>query len=538
MRRLWLDFGWVLLWALGLAIALWIRPLLPSDETRYVSAAWEMWTRGDFLVPHLNGETYSHKPPLMFWSMHAGWWIFGVNDWWPRLVSPIAGLAALFAARSLALDLWPDRPEVARLVPWLLIGSLFWALFGTVTMFDMWNALFATTGLVGIVRAATGRMASGFIILGVSIGLGVLAKGPVILLYTLPPALLVPWWLNTQSPVRLATWYAGLVGSIGLGAAIALCWALPAAASGGDAYTQAIFWGQTAGRVEKSFAHGRPFWWYVPLLPLLLFPWVFWPRLWRGGFQIPSRQDWQVRVAIAWLLPAFVAFSFISGKQPHYLLPLFPALALMAAVRLSRRSTPGPWDQRFPAGITFVAGIILAVLPMTVVIFPDLWSGVRLPYWLFEVSPFGGVGLMVLSGLMLRWRRDENDQIAWKMALIAPVTVGLVHLFVFSAAIPAYDLKAVSTLIKGLQSEGRAVAWRQKYHSQFHFLGRLRQPVLVVKNQPLPDWFSEHPNGVMIMTHKMRPPANLKPVFWQPYRGGYLAVWDRQAIETGNSLFE
>ena len=62
---------------------IWLRPLWPVDETRYASVAWEMWLRGDFLVPHINGEPYSHKPPLLFWLIQAGWALFGVNDWWP-----------------------------------------------------------------------------------------------------------------------------------------------------------------------------------------------------------------------------------------------------------------------------------------------------------------------------------------------------------------------------------------------------------------------------------------------------------------------
>jgi hypothetical protein len=52
---------------------IWLRPLWPVDETRYASVAWEMWLRGDFLVPYINGEPYSHKPPLLFWLIHAGW---------------------------------------------------------------------------------------------------------------------------------------------------------------------------------------------------------------------------------------------------------------------------------------------------------------------------------------------------------------------------------------------------------------------------------------------------------------------------------
>jgi len=82
---------WTGLWLVLMATALKFRPLLPVDETRYLAVAWEMWRDGNFIVPHLNGMTYSHKPPLLFWLMHLGWSIFGVNDWWPRLVAPLFG---------------------------------------------------------------------------------------------------------------------------------------------------------------------------------------------------------------------------------------------------------------------------------------------------------------------------------------------------------------------------------------------------------------------------------------------------------------
>ncbi len=60
-------------WVLLLMLALLSRHLLAVDETRYVSVAWEMWLRGDWLVPHLNGEPYDHKPPLLFWLIHLSW---------------------------------------------------------------------------------------------------------------------------------------------------------------------------------------------------------------------------------------------------------------------------------------------------------------------------------------------------------------------------------------------------------------------------------------------------------------------------------
>ena len=68
------------MWLLLVGVTLKLRPLLPVDETRYLSVAWDMWQNDNFLVPHLNGAPYSHKPPLLFWLMHLGWSIFGVND--------------------------------------------------------------------------------------------------------------------------------------------------------------------------------------------------------------------------------------------------------------------------------------------------------------------------------------------------------------------------------------------------------------------------------------------------------------------------
>ncbi|HHB76580.1 MAG TPA: glycosyltransferase, partial [Desulfobulbus sp.] len=59
-------YGWIPLWLVLVITALLCRPPLPIDETRYLSVAWEMWQNHQFLVPHINGLPYSHKPPLLF----------------------------------------------------------------------------------------------------------------------------------------------------------------------------------------------------------------------------------------------------------------------------------------------------------------------------------------------------------------------------------------------------------------------------------------------------------------------------------------
>src|SRR4030065_891692 len=137
----------LLLLAALTAVALLTRPLIPIDETRYVSAAGEMWLRGDFLVPFKNGEPYSHKPPFMFWMFHAGWALFGVNDWWPRLVLPLFSAGTLLLTYSLARRLWPQHAGLGGQAALVLVSALLWIRFSTPVMFDVMLAVWVLLGM-------------------------------------------------------------------------------------------------------------------------------------------------------------------------------------------------------------------------------------------------------------------------------------------------------------------------------------------------------------------------------------------------------
>jgi hypothetical protein len=163
----------------------------------------------------------------------------------------------------------------------------------------------------------------------------------VVLIHVLPVVLLAPWWTSDpQNPKRAGNWrrwYLGATAAVALGAALALAWALTAAGSEGSAYGSAILWEQTAGRITHAFAHRRPLWWYLPLIPVILLPWTLWPPWWRVLAQVCRRPvELPARFALAWVVPGFSILSLISGKQVHYLIPLLPGVALLAGVAYSR----------------------------------------------------------------------------------------------------------------------------------------------------------------------------------------------------------
>ena len=503
-------------------VAIVCRPMTPIDETRYVSVAWEMWLRGDFLVPFKNGAPYSHKPPLMIWMFQAGWAVFGVNEWWPRLVSPLFSAGGLLLTMALARRLWPQRAGVDGQAVVILASCLLWTIFSTSAMFDVLLAFFTLIGMHGTLLAADGKARRGFALLGLAIGLGVLAKGPVILLHILPAAVLAPWWNRDHPGLRWSRWYGGILLAVLLGAAIALAWAIPAGMAGGEAYRRAIFWGQTADRMVQSFAHRRPLWWYLPLLPLIFFPWFVWPGLWRAAGQF-ARQglDRGGRFCLAWLLPVFVAFSFISGKQPHYLIPIFPAFALLAA--------------RAMANGTRVGGLWLPVLAVLAI------GGALLGMSLGWIKPLGDEltelpqlwpGLLLL--LLAAGAYWFGRQLAKPLALLALLGAALSALLQLALARPlyaAYDVHPLALAIHQAQDSGRLVAHAGEYHNQYHFAGRLQKPLQVLdSDEDLQVWLTAHPQDYAVLYLKnSKRLQGVSVLAAQPYLGGAAALLDAPA---------
>ena len=522
------------LWLIVMAAALFARPPLPVDETRYLAVAWDMWLEGHYLVPHLNGEPYSHKPPLLFWLINLGWWAFGVNEWWPRLIAPATGLASLFLAARLAAALWPSVGAARRFAPPLLFGGLYWALFTTLTMFDMLLALFTLLALLGLVRAARRGGFGGFALAGLAIGLGVLAKGPAILVHVLPAAVAAPWWAGrldgATTPVRLGgRWAIGVAAAVAIGAAIGLAWAVPAGSAGGPEYRDAILWGQSAGRMLDSFAHAEPWWLYVVVLPALLLPWTVWPLAWRAARRLGAHWgDGGVRLCAVWFVAALLIFSTISGKQFHYLLPELPALTLLLARLLAAEADapPRPGDAIPPALLAALAGAAVVALPWVTALKAEA-------PWLDHLAAGWGLALIAAGAALVAAGRLNLAARLSMLAATAAVAVVAAHLALKPVLAAFYDLRPVAGRLAEWEGQGIALANFGKYHGQYHFLGRLKKPIAVVgvAASDERDFLAAHPTGRIVAYHDTLPErGGAKPVEVFRFRSRVIAVWDAATV--------
>ena len=457
----------LLSWALLTLAALAWRPLTPIDETRYAAVAWQMWLSGDPISLTLNGALYVDKPPLLFWLTTLGWLVVGPVAWWPQVLSALFALGTLALVVRLGRRLAADRDDVAWTCALLVAASFYWMAFTGAFMFDTALSFFVVLAVSAVAWAARDGGWRAWALAGAAMGFGVLTKGPVTLLHVLPLALLAPWW-RERAPHAAAgwgAWFRGVAVAVVLAVLIALAWAVPAAIAGGDALGREIFWSQSVDRIVTTSHLQRPAWYYLATLPLLLFPWLFWPAVWRGVAALArqvrsaSALPQGLRFALAWALPVLVTLSLFHGKQVQYLLPEVPAFAFVLASALAA---------------VLGAGEVLR-------------GALRL----------GAASVLVALGLYL----------------------GVVRAFA-----AAYDTRPVGEHLATLQAAGTPIAHLGKYHGQFHFAGRLRQPLQVLHDaREVREWAARHPQGRIVVYSRAMPGGG--PEFTHRYRTQYTSVW-------------
>ncbi|MGY0614973.1 ArnT family glycosyltransferase [Vibrio sp. FJH11] len=501
-----------------IAVSVWFRPIFPIDETRYVSVAWEMWFNNNWLVPHLNGLPYDHKPPFMFWLFSVVWSLFGTSDTVTRIVVPGFSLLNLYLVGKLAEKIYPESPQAKWLSPLILISFLGWFLYSSMIMFDLILAVFVQLAMLTFWRYTETDRGIWSSLSGVCLGLGMLTKGPVIFVYFIPFLLLARLWHPSPASVNKA-FFKAVIKTVGIAVGIVLLWAVPAAISGGEEYAKAIFWGQSAGRMQNSFAHARPFYWYIALLPALLFPWLFLISFWRTRPWIwVGRRD-----TFCFSLFVFVVgiFSCFSGKQIHYLLPIFPFIAVWIAKRLDPQKM-----KTEPAIVGILALITVAIFSAPLWIEKAFRSTeVTAVYWFWGLLP-------ALLIMMLLWKKNlPVDRLALNIgALLLSLSALIASLSPVLSNV--YDVTETGRQIHQLQSQGQSVSYVGKYHNTFGFAGKLEQPLNLISSSKADRnaFLSTEPGYTIWVQRNRTQPLAANAIFMTPYRGRWLFIIDNQVL--------
>ena len=334
-------------WMLALAAAIaWFAPLdlrllQHPDEGRYAEIAREMAAGNDWVTPRLNDLKYFEKPPLQYWLGALSFDVFGVDEWTARLPSAVAGFLAVIAVGFTATRL--ASPDAGAFAAVVLAGTVWHAGIAHFLSVDSVLSFCMTIALCAFLlaqRPDIGPTSQRNWMLAAYGGaaLATLAKGLIAI--AIPGAALVLYTLVTRDP---GPWRR-LHLAAGLAVYLVVCapWFVLVSRANPE-FVQFFFIHEHVERFLTETHNRTGEWWYfVPWLALGLMPWiVVWavtlPRSWRDANAFANGFSWK-RLCLVYAAFIFVFFSMSGSKLPSYILPMFPALALVMGVELTRMS--------------------------------------------------------------------------------------------------------------------------------------------------------------------------------------------------------
>ncbi|HET9642249.1 MAG TPA: glycosyltransferase family 39 protein [Burkholderiaceae bacterium] len=346
-----------LLWFLPLDA----RHLFHADEGRYAEIAREMLVSGDWVTIRYNGLKYFEKPPLHLWMTTIAYKAFGVGDWQARLWVAISGFMGMLVS-MLAAQRWFGA-RVAILTGLVLLAAPLWNIGGHFNSLDMSvsGALACVLAFLLIAQhpsaSPSGRRIWMHAAWG-SMAVAVLTKGLIGIV--LPGLALVVYTLVTRD---WALWRRlSIAGGAIVFALIAIPWFVLVSLRNPE-FPQFFFIHEHFQRYTSS-VHRRsaPVWYFVPVLFVGFLPW--WGLARRTSSVVcedSGRKGFRPLVFLsAWAVTIFIFFSLSGSKLPGYVMPMLPALAMLAAVALDRLDGR-PWGRQVNfmlvlAAVAFVAG--------------------------------------------------------------------------------------------------------------------------------------------------------------------------------------
>lgn len=311
-----------------------------SDEAFYAESSREMVASGDWLTPYYNYETRFQKPVLYYWLTSATYLVTGASELGARLWAALAGVGLVLVTAACGRR-WYD--ETTGLLAGAIVATNFgYFSIGRMALPDLPLTFCITLAIWAafISTLESERSPRKFVILAaLGLGLGFLMKGPVGLL--IPAIVIVPVLMIERRSIGLNP--VDIVLGFVIMLAVALPWYVAMWMQHGNEYLQSFFVGDNFERFATDrFNDPRPWWFYLPVVAGGLLPWTPLALTWLG----PITQFLRGRRGLhtidlrllMWAALPLIFYTLSVGKQPRYILPVLPPLALLLASSIVERT--------------------------------------------------------------------------------------------------------------------------------------------------------------------------------------------------------
>jgi 4-amino-4-deoxy-L-arabinose transferase-like glycosyltransferase len=467
-----------------------------------------MIVSGDWVTPRLNDLKYFEKPPLQYWATATAYTLFGEHQWTSRLWPALTGFCGLLLVWFAGTRLFG---RAAGQYAALILGSSFlYVAIGHINTLDMGVTFFLTLGIVGLLlgqQANDTRTRRNWLYCAwAALGLAVLSKGLIGLV--LPAAALV---IYSAFQRDLTPWKRlNLVTGLLLFLLITAPWFILVMKANPEFFERFFIYEHYTRFSTKDLGRYQPWYYFIPILLAGMLPWTILMldtllRTWKGSAYIGKAFNPE-RFLLIWVVFIYAFFSVSGSKLPSYLLPIFPALALLMGKRLAEiRERVLLW-QLAPVLLVPVVTLgfapftaQLAETPLKIEMFRDYatWAVVAALVLLFGL----------ISGMVLLARRKKS---------LAVLVVALSSLI------------GVQIVLSGHNTVAR---WRSAYHIAesirpyvkpdipLYSVGTYEQtlPFYLKRTFTLVDYQNEMAFGIMQEPHR-----------WIPDIASFAKIWDKQ----------
>ncbi|NLI96658.1 MAG: glycosyltransferase family 39 protein [Synergistaceae bacterium] len=381
------------------------HPLLEPDEGRYSEIPREMIERGDFITPTLNYVKYFEKPVLHYWLTALSFKLFGYTEFasrfWPALLG-VLGTAVTF---WLASSLYGTRAGFFS--GFILATSWIYFAIAQINIIDMGVSVFMTMALAGFFLGATGDRRCFLLFYG-GMALATLSKGLIGIV--LPCAVAGAWILATRNwkVIRKTLYGWGILLFLGL----TLPWYIAVCLKNPEFFHFFFIREHFLRYTTRIHDRYEPAWFFIPILLAGGVPWTaFWVRPLLG-----VRESRERLYLSLWFAIIFIFFSLSSSKLIPYILPVFPALSILAGHKLDRYLTHPHAD-----GIAtelVMTTLLMGLLSGALIAYPFFQDRFSAGVLLRVTVPLAGTLLLTLFATWASWRKHRTN------AVVASLFIG------------------------------------------------------------------------------------------------------------------
>ncbi|TWT98495.1 phospholipid carrier-dependent glycosyltransferase [Stieleria varia] len=441
-------------------------PLIEPDETRYAQIALNMIETGDWVTPMLDGQPYLDKPPLMYWCTALSLRFMGENEFAARFPSTLSAIMTIVVVYLLGSKIVGRRAAWVAAIALALCGGFVMA--GRFVILDAMLTFFTTLCLLSSYLAVreTKFSWSWWALAAFACALGVLTKGPVALVLCAPPLVASGWLCADHTRPRVLQWAVFIVPML----LICTPWYIAVALRNAE-FMDYFFWEHNFKRFTQGSNHREPFWFYIPVVLLGMFPTSLLMPL--VGMFLASRSQ---RVgahrtkslgflfcSAAWTL---LFFSLSSCKLPTYILPAIPMLCLISGTLVDRVLCGAELTVRLDCLMkTFPQRTILTVLIVWMgLIVADCWIAGAVTWVTIVAASLSVAGTIATIWL---WKNEISAKpVAWAAtAFVGVIVLGFASAKLLATASYARSMHVQMATLVEKYPERLVVFFGEKPHA-------------------------------------------------------------------------